>query len=225
LLKVIAALPGDHREDERRVRQRLFIDSVGWERSTESAPHLHTIYQAVWQDRLLAITYRIGPLATSLEQLVEPHGLVAKAGIWYLVYRRGEAVRVIPVSRLLDVRMVEEPFLRPADFDLAAFWHGWCIEQDKSRSFFVVTLRMTPLLLPELPYLFSAGPRRPLAQPGITDPSGWITLELAFESLEAARDRLLALGASVEVLAPRALRTSLADYARQVAAIYARQPE
>ena len=45
-------------------------------------------------------------------------------------------------------------------------------------------------------------------------------MELAFESLEAARDRLLSLGSGVEVLAPPALRASLADYARQIVAIY-----
>ena len=105
LLKIAAALPGDHREDERRVRQRFFLDAVGWDRGEEAVPHLQTIHQAVWHDRQLWISYRIGPLAVDLEQRVEPYGLVAKAGIWYLVYRRGEALRVQRVSRLLDARL------------------------------------------------------------------------------------------------------------------------
>ena len=65
----------------------------------------------------------------------------------------------------------------------------------------------------------SASPR-----PDPPDAEGWITLELAFESLEAARDRLLSLGSSVEVLAPHALRASLSDYARQIVAIYSEAP-
>jgi predicted DNA-binding transcriptional regulator YafY len=48
-----------------------------------------------------------------------------------------------------------------------------------------------------------------------------VTLDLAFESLEAARSRLLSLGAAVEVLAPAALRDSLLDFATQIVALYA----
>ena len=121
LLKIAAALPGDHREDGRHVRQRFFLDAVGWDRGEEAVPHLQTLHQAVWHDRQLWISYRIGPLAVDLEQRVEPYGLVAKAGIWYLVYSRGEALRVQRVSRLLDTREGEESFERPASFDLAEF--------------------------------------------------------------------------------------------------------
>ena len=144
LLKIAAALPGDHREDERRVRQRFFLDAVGWDRGEEAVPHLQTIHQAVWQDRQLWISYQIGPLAVDLEQRVEPYGLVAKAGIWYLVYRRGEALRVQRVSRLLDARLAEETFARPVDFDLAAFWQDWCAEQERSRFYYAVTARISP---------------------------------------------------------------------------------
>lgn len=224
LLKIAAALPGDHREDERRVRQRFFLDAVGWDRGEEAVPHLQTIHNAVWQDRQLWILYQIGPLAGSLDQRVEPYGLVAKAGIWYLVYRRGEAMRVHRVSRLLDARPAEETFVRPADFDLAAFWQHWCAEQEKSSSYFAATTRISPRLLPELPRLFGDRVRDRIAQAGPADAEGWIILDLAFESLEAARDRLLSLGGGVEVLAPQALRASLLDYAQQIAVLYGPVP-
>ncbi len=224
LLKIAAALPGDHRVDERRVRQRFFLDAVGWDHGEEAVPLLQTVHEAVWQDHQLWISYQIGPLAITLEQRVEPYGLVAKAGIWYLVYRRGEALRVQRVSRLLDARKDEEVFERPGDFDLAAFWHDWCAEQVRNRFYFAVTARISPRLLPELPRLFGDRLRERIAQAGPADAKGWITLDLAFESLEAARDRLLSLGSSVEVLAPQALRASLADYARQIIAIYNEAP-
>lgn len=221
LLKVAAALPGDHREDERRVRQRFYLDAVGWDRGDEAVPHLHTIHEAVWQDRKLWITYRIGPLAAELEQQVEPYGLVAKAGIWHLVYRRGEALRVHRVSRLVSARLAEGAFERLAEFDLAEFWRTWCVGQEESRSYYTVSVRMAPWLLSELPRLFGDHLRRRIADAGPADGDGWITLDLSFDSLETARERLLGLGSSVEVLAPRALRTSLADYARQIVDLYA----
>jgi len=220
LLKVTAALPGDHREDERRVRQRFYLDAVGWERGDEAVPHLQPIHQAVWQDRRLWITFRIGPLAVQVEQEVEPFGLVAKAGVWYLVYRRGEALRVQRVSRLLGARLGEQTFARPADFDLAAFWQAWCAQQAQSRALYPVSVRVAPGLLPEVPRLFGDRLREQLAQAAPADAAGWVRLELTFESLEAARERLLGLGGGVEVLAPLALRASLADYAQQIVAVY-----
>ena len=57
--------------------------------------------------------------------------------------------------------------------------------------------------------------------PGPPDAAGWLTLQLAFESLEAARTRILGFGRGVEVLAPYALRRSIQDYAEQIVALYA----
>jgi len=224
LLKIAAALPGNHREDERRVRQRFFLDAVGWDRGEEAVPHLQTIHQAVWQDRQLWISYQIGPLAVTLDQRVEPYGLVAKAGIWYLVYRRGQATRVHRVSRLLDARLAEEAFARPVDFDLAIFWHNWCAEQERNRFYYGVTARVSPRLLSELPRLFGDRFQEYIARAEPVDAEGWTTLELAFESLEVARDRLLGLGSGIEVLAPRALRASIFDYAQQIMGLYAPAP-
>jgi len=53
------------------------------------------------------------------------------------------------------------------------------------------------------------------------DDAGWLTLTLPFESLEAARSRLLGWGGAVEVLEPEALRRSVADFAEQIVARYA----
>jgi predicted DNA-binding transcriptional regulator YafY len=45
-------------------------------------------------------------------------------------------------------------------------------------------------------------------------------LDLTFDSLEDAREKLLGLGRAVEVLHPPALRLSIRDYAEQVLALY-----
>jgi predicted DNA-binding transcriptional regulator YafY len=45
-------------------------------------------------------------------------------------------------------------------------------------------------------------------------------LELFFESLEAARERILGFGRGVEVLEPPALRGSVLDYAEQIVGLY-----
>ncbi len=221
LRKLAAALPSARRDDEGRVRQRFLLDAVGWDQAEGSTPHLATVHRAVWEDRRLHIAYRIGPLAVPMTQTVDPYSLVAKAGDWHLVYAVKNALRVQRVAALLAARLTDETFARPADFDLAAFWQAWCAARQVSRASYVVTVRVAPGFLPELPAHFGDAIREQIAQAGPPDAEGWITLQLPFESLEAARARLLGFGRGVEVLAPWALRRSIQDYAGQILALYA----
>ena len=73
------------------------------------------------------------------------------------------------------------------------------------------------------------GPATLLApgQPGLPEeagPNAWHMVTLAYPDLPTARTHLLGLGGSVEVLTPPALRLSMQDYARQIAALY-EEPE
>lgn len=219
LLKLSAALPAALRQDEERVRQRIHLDAAWWFQAEESVPHLPTIHQAVWQDRQLYLTYRL-PFGAQLEHLVEPYGLVAKAGVWYVVCGRRNRVRVHRVSHVLDARLAEESFIRPADLDLAAFWRDWCAEFEQNRPYYPVLARVSPALTPYLSQFFGDDIRQAVAEAGPPDAEGWITLTLPFETLPAARDRLLGFGRAVEVLKPLALRESLLDFARQIVALY-----
>ena len=227
LRKLAAALPSTRREDEQRVRQRFLLDAVPWEQVEEAAPHLATVHQAVWQDRRLHLAYRVGPLAVHIEQIVDPYGLVAKAGDWHLVYAvnpkgglRAGALRVLRVAALLNARLTDETFARPAAFDLAAFWQEWLAARDVSRASYIVAVRVAPNFVAELPRYFGDAVREQIARAGPPDAEGWLTLELPFESLEAARARILGLGRGVEVLAPYALRRSILDYAEQIMGLY-----
>ena len=141
-------------------------------------------------------------MAVDLEQRVEPYGLVAKAGIWYLVYRRGEALRVQRVSRLLDARWPKRPSRGRSISILPHFGRTGAPSRKKVVPTSPLLHEFRRRLLPELPRLFGDRVRERIAQADPADAEGWITLELAFESLEAARDRLLSLGSGVEVIAP-----------------------
>ena len=222
LRKLAAALPSARREDEQHVRQRFFLDSTGWDQVQEAAPHLATVHQAVWGDRRLHLAYRINPLAVHVAQTVDPYGLVAKAGDWHLVYGVNGTLRVQRVAALLDARLAEESFERPAGFDLAAFWREWYAARDVSRARYAVTVRVAPSFVPELPVYFGDPVREQIAQAGPPDAEGRLTLRLTFESLEAARERILGFGRGVEVLKPWALRRGIQDYAEQIVGLYAR---
>jgi predicted DNA-binding transcriptional regulator YafY len=216
MLKLTAALPATHRADEEKVRQRFYLDSTPWESGETAVPHLSIIHQAVWQAQKLSIVYRLPFHGIELRHVVEPYGLVAKTSVWHLVYFR-DGFRVQRAADLLTAQIVDEPFQRQPDFDLASFWQGWLAQRVANRSLYAVTVRVAPHLAHLLPYYFG---KQAASQMTPSSESAWQTMTLHFESLAAARARLLGFGGAIEVLEPRALRASIHDYARQIAKLY-----
>jgi predicted DNA-binding transcriptional regulator YafY len=216
LLKLSAALPQSRREVEDAFRLRFHLDSTPWEQNPEPLPHLQQVYQAVRQDRRLLIRYQ--PMFNvTLEDWVEPYGLVAKGGEWFLVSFAHEKLSVLRVANLLDARLGEETFSRPLAFNIAEFWKAWCAHKAHLSQEYRVTVRIFPRLIPFLPQLISSIKQEAAPKSAGTDD---LLLELHFESLETARDWLLPLGSGLEVLAPLALRCSMQDYAEQILQVY-----
>ena len=116
--------------------------------------------------------------------------------------------------------MQDEVFERPVNFNLADFWAAWCADFEVSRPYFPVTARVAPELVPHLPGMFGESFRQVIARAAAPGEDGWLTLVLPFETFEAARSRILALGRAVEVLEPEALRCSVIDFARQTLSVY-----
>jgi predicted DNA-binding transcriptional regulator YafY len=213
-LKVLAAMPVELRERAERVRQLFHLDAPPWFRKREETPLLADLAGAMWDDRSVEITYRRKGETTT--RMVDPLGLVLKAGAWYLVGRSGDELRLYRVSRAVAVGPAGERFERPRDFDLADFW------RERSRAFeeglphVDVRLRVQAGALLQLRAHVESPARQLVPERG----EGWIELTLPFERLEYAHAELLPLGASVEVLAPDELRAQLAATARELAALY-----
>ena len=220
LLKLSAALPDSLRHDEVKVRQRFHLDAAWWRQGEEQLPYLSIIHNALWQNRQLHIVYHT-TVGVKVSRLVAPYGLVAKAGVWYVVCGRKEAIHVHRVSDLLLVNAADETFVHPADFDLAAFWSNWCEAYESLLDCFTVKVRVAPTFIAELPWHLGNQIHNKLSQAGPPDEAGWIELELSFASFEDARKRLLGFGRGVEILEPFALRRSVLDYAEQIVALYA----
>ena len=218
MLKLSSALPESRRQDEERVRQRYYIDASWWSQAEEPMPHLHAIQQAVWEDRKLVITYT--PLFNvQIERVVDPYGLAAKSGSWYLVFARSGRVRARRVTDLLDARICTERFVRPSDFNLGAFWKRWCAEDEQSYSGYPVTVRVSKRALPSVVRRFGGKVSDQLVDAPEFDDGSRILI-LTFRWIDEARDQLLAFGSGVEVLEPFALRASIADFAEQTARLY-----
>lgn len=219
LLKLSAALPQRHQPEQEFIRQRFYLDTTWWEQPGDAPLHLRTIHQALSADRLLAIRYR-SLSGVPVERQVEPYGLVAKAGAWYLVYAVHARLRVLRVSDLQDAQVIQAGFSRQPDFDLVAFWDAWCREEERRQHAFTATVLATERLVPHLNRIVSARPLDEMPETSRPARKGWQILRLAFPSFEDARRSLLGYGRAVEVLEPPALRRSMLDYAEQIIDLY-----
>jgi predicted DNA-binding transcriptional regulator YafY len=207
----------------------IHLDMPRWFGGQEEVPCLRDLAHALRLGRRLALTYErrgtpAGEPGDAEHRVVGPLGLVNKAGNWYLVASPAEAeagargIRVFRAGRITSVRILAEPFERPADFELAAFWPQWSAEFEASRPRVQVTLRASPAALAAFPEIFGqgAGPTLEAALKDPPDEHGWRVVTLSFEHEVAAAHRLAGFGDQVEVLTPPAVRTRLVATARQI---------
>jgi predicted DNA-binding transcriptional regulator YafY len=221
-LKLLAALPPELRERAARIRDRFHLDAPGWLRETDSPPNLPTIADAVWTEHRVEVRYQRANRAV-VDRVLEPLGLVLKAGTWYLVAsvpKDGRGPRTYRVSRVHAAAILDEPFERPSGFDLETHWGSYQREYEQRIFRGTATIRIDE---PGRQLLFLIG--TPAARAGHAamsspDANGWATTTVPIESVLHAQHALMQLGEHVEVLEPVELRELVAASVREMAARY-----
>jgi len=214
LVKLEAALPEEYRADVRAARERILFDSTAWYRRPTTTAHLETVRAAVWAARQLDLLYPNADGGAASVRRVEPHGLVCKAGVWYLVAfcHLRQDFRTFRVERLEDVTVRDEAVTSRPGFDLQAYW------AEARRRFEEQT---TPLAL--VLRVSAAGLRRVRDSCTVrqAEPHGAAVVQVDVESAQAALAYALALGAEATVLEPQAIRQAVIEAARGMLALYA----
>jgi predicted DNA-binding transcriptional regulator YafY len=156
-----------------------------------------------------------------VSRVVEPFGLVLKAGNWYLVGRTDDRIRSYRISRILDVQLLEERVDRPAGFDLAGHWRTYLEAFDERRHQGSATVRLSPDAFASLPDLMErAAVDAAYASASAPADDGWIEVTIPIESVDQAVRELLRFGADAEVLAPADVRERLTDTLAALVRIY-----
>ncbi len=220
--KMVAALPAQWRPQAHRVGERLYIDPLDWYRSSETPPFLRAVADAVWRAERIAIGYESWRGASERE--LEPLGLVMKAGTWYLAARTvGKAdVRTYRLAAVRSLRTLGTDFVRPKDFDLAAWWRETSARFEADLHTLQARIAVSPRALGWLrntrtPFTPDDGAPLPVLPPG------WVVLLLPIESIEQGARRLLGWGSEAQALAPAALRQAVTDEIARMQARY-REP-
>ena len=182
-VKLLAALPEASRSLAEYARERIHVDAAGWGSAEERSPHLRAIQEAVWQGRKLHVAYARDCERPDVELTVDPLGLVAKGGVWYLVAAVAGDVRSYRVSRVRAARLSEESASRPEGFDLAAFWAASVARFKTEVPRYFATLRAHKSVVPVLHYAGRFSRVEDATEP---DAEGWVIVRMRFQFEEDA---------------------------------------
>jgi predicted DNA-binding transcriptional regulator YafY len=211
--KLLAALPKDVADRAFLVRQRFHLDAAGWFRPSHVPAHLGPVATAVWEGRRLEIVYHHVDADDEARRVLDPLGLVLKAGVWYLVAGRDGETRTYRVSRIRSARALPEECARSADFDLARYWDDSVTRFEVGATKVTVTLDATETAIDALRHRgFDPEAARPHG--------GAVRTSLSFDDLDSAARELMALGGSVQITDPPQLRDKVLATARDVVTVY-----
>ncbi len=243
ILKVMRAVPEPFRPAATATSQRILVDPAGWMRGAEPAGQLGVLQAAVFTDRRLRLGYRSSGQREPRERLVDPYGLVCKAGIWYLVADQHGEPRLFRVSRVISAVADEAPVRRRDGVELAELWQTLRRQVEERPAEVAVVARVRREWLDMFRRICAShlaagdGPGDEQSEGnGEEDSEGdgqsegnggedsegdgeWVVVRLRFGAVPAARI-LLSFGGNVEVVSPPEVRADLAAVAATVVARY-----
>ncbi|HYR00508.1 MAG TPA: WYL domain-containing protein, partial [Casimicrobiaceae bacterium] len=133
------------------------------------------------------------------------------------------AFRTYRVGRMSEVEALDEPYDRPRNFDLAAWWTKSSREYEMSSYRGTATIRLSPRGL-ALVHMLGPYVAHAVAETvGKPDDRGWVRCAIPIESVEYGVSELMRLGSDVEVVGPPALRARMAQTLSETLEHYAHQ--
>src|SRR5438093_4765271 len=221
-LKVLAALPTELRARASRLVERFHLDAAAWYHADEAVPYLGALSEAVWECQRVQIGYDRGD--KTVDRVLEPLGLVLKAGVWYLVAAADGQPRTYRVSRVSRVEPLDDPFDRPGDFDLAAFWAEASAAYERDTPRVTVVLRIARDRLDRLRGVIGERPFDTIERLDSPDPDGWLRIRVKLDWPNEVTTQILAVGPDCELLEPVELRARIGAQASRLAGHYTDGP-
>ncbi|GGV25391.1 transcriptional regulator [Streptomyces filipinensis] len=216
LRKVMAALPAPYRPAAEVTSRRILVDATRWKSGPQQSVDLEVLQDAVFCDRRLGLRYRHSGEREPRTYTVDPYGLVAKAGVWYLVADRRGVPRLFRADRIHSARPLDEPVRRRPGVELADAWEVLRRQVEERQGGVEVTVRVRRERLDMFQRMMAAELTAPPDDDGESD---WVTARLAFPVLRAVR-QLLGFSDQVRLLGPPEARAELLAGARSVTALY-----
>ena len=155
--------------------------------------HLETIEEALLSRRRVRLEYFSATRGELTDRTVDPWGLIAALGRWYLVGwdHLSEDERMFRTDRMKDVELLDDPADVPEDFDPEVYRHAFRERGDEA----TLTMEISPEVARWFADYYHPRTSEPL-------PDGWHRVELAASSRRWAATLLLQLGGGSRNVAP-----------------------
>lgn len=218
--KLEASLPDAHRGQVADAARRILVRPDGFVKVADDLDALPPVQQAVVEGRRIAVVYQ-RPGAEPAERVLDPIGLIVAGDTWYLVANSQGNERMYRISRMSDVRLLDEPADRADSVDLEQVWER---RRDAFRSGFT-PLDVTVACSPESVEALTRGPVSVLSadtDSDATTTAGRVRVRLRFgDGARAARILWwLSFDIELSVIEPIAIRRELAERAQRLAAVH-----
>ncbi|GAU64838.1 putative DeoR family transcriptional regulator [Streptomyces sp. NBRC 110611] len=221
LRKVMAALPAPHRPAAELTGRRILVDPDRWLSGPRAEADLDALHTAVFTDHRLRIRYRHSGETRLRTYTVDPYGLVAKAGTWYLVADRRGRPQLFRADRVASATLTDAPVRRRPGVELTDVWQQLRRQVEERPAGVRVVARIRRERLDLAVRILGGALTGPPRTGGAEDADdGWAVVELAYPVVNAVR-QLLQFGDSLEVLDPPEARRVIADAAAAITAVYA----
>jgi predicted DNA-binding transcriptional regulator YafY len=216
--KVLAALAPRSRARANRARECFYVDPVEWYRRARVPEHLRIVAEAAWASRQLLIDYQ--SWTSRRKRIVEPLGLVLKAGSWYMIagIHQRRSTAVFRLERIRAAEALPHLFERPKGFDLARAWRDEVARFEATLRHERAIIRVAPTAMPRIDGLGADAADAVRAAP--RDGHGWAQASIWIEGLDHTAGLLLGFGAEIEVVEPESLRAEIARRACEVCGLY-----
>lgn len=216
LRKLVRALPEQFRVAAERAGNTTVVDQRGWGQREVGHPEpelLEQVRDAVVHGRQVELDYTARTGAATTRE-VEPLGLAAKAGTWYLVADTAAGLRTFRVDRMRAVRPTGLAAVVPAGFDLR---HAWALIADRVeelRTPVVARVRVHRDALRMVAFRLGDRLRVGAAE------GEWVDAEARGHHPHELASELSGFGAAIDVLEPEEVRERLAVLGRELVARY-----
>lgn len=203
-----AATPGSPRLAH--LSDLVLVESSAWLTDSDAGVDIAALASALRHRRRMCIRYRRSAERQASTLVVDPYGIVAKSGRWYLVADDRGAGRLFALERLSGFETLDAPVVVRSDQSLRTMWTVL-----KERTEVPGRVRLTVRLRENRLDLARRVLGARIHEVAAAEP-GWCSLVIRYPDIESVR-QLLQFGDHIEILTPEPARERIAQLARDLA--------
>jgi predicted DNA-binding transcriptional regulator YafY len=187
-------LPEPFREHASAAAEAVVLDAAGWgAASPPASPHLEVLQRAIIERVQVRLRYA-GSSGVVTARTVEPLGVAAKGGTWYLLADTASGRRTFRADRVRAVALTDRAAIRPPGFDLAEAWREAVTAVDARRTRIKAVVLASQEATEGLLYQFGGD-----ARVGDRRPDGRLKVHIGGASTLQLAERLAGWGNGIEV--------------------------